>query len=57
VTDLAAEGSDERSLEEEEPSSRDVDLHERAPFREGRPLELCPHGRLTAQGEDCRICD
>jgi CheY-like chemotaxis protein len=25
-------------------------------FREGRPLRMCPHGRVLEQGDYCRIC-
>ena len=25
-------------------------------FREGRPLKMCPHGRVLDQGEICRLC-
>lgn len=25
-------------------------------FREGRPLSMCPHGRVLDQGEICRLC-
>ena len=25
-------------------------------FREGRPLRICPHGRVLDQGDDCRLC-
>lgn len=25
-------------------------------FREGRPLKMCPHGRVLDQGEVCRLC-
>jgi CheY-like chemotaxis protein len=25
-------------------------------FREGRPLAMCPHGKVAAQGDYCRIC-
>ena len=25
-------------------------------FREGRPLRMCPHGRVLDQGEICRLC-
>lgn len=25
-------------------------------YREGRPLEMCPHGRVRSQGEHCSFC-
>lgn len=32
-------------------------LHDRVDeFREGRPLEMCPHGRVRSQGERCSRC-
>ena len=27
-----------------------------APFREGRPLKMCPHGRMLDMGDDCSFC-
>lgn len=31
----------------------DTDLY----FREGRPLDMCPHGHVNRAGDYCPICD